>query len=140
MNLGGFGNKLFEVSSKKVYTFTNDTNERSLETEEQDVDGRKPSVYIKNLGLINPSFNIELRQAKGLDVDNEFNEWNAILENKEKHMLFLGRNPVSSNKFLLVKISPSNVEYSMNGKRIKMTLGLTFKEYPRDGVKKKTSS
>lgn len=140
MSLGGFGDKLFEVSTEKLYGFYDESYDIGLDTEDQEVDGEKPSVYVKNESLINPSINIDLRQSSTIDVDSEFTSWKEILKSREKHMLFLGNEPISDNKYLLVKITPSNVEYSPQGKRVRMTLGLTFKEYPRDGVKKESTS
>ena len=58
MSLGGFGDKTFEVSMNKIYTFKDYSNEVSLETEDQDVDGSKPSTYIKGMGLEAPSITL----------------------------------------------------------------------------------
>ena len=135
MSLGGFGDKTFEVSMNKIYTFKDYSNEVSLETEDQDVDGSKPSTYIKGMGLEAPSITIELRQSKNIDVETEYNNWKSICRNKKPHMLFLGNESVSTNKFLLIKVAISNVQFFSSEKMIKATLNLSFKEYVRAGVK-----
>lgn len=137
MPLGGFGDNVFEVSMNKIYTFKDYSNEISLDTEDQEVDSNKPSTYIKGMALETPSITIELRQSKNIDVETEYNNWKNMCESKKAHMLFLGDKPVSTNKFLLIKVSTSNVQFSSTGKMIKATLNLSFKEYVRAGVKKK---
>lgn len=136
MSLGGFAGKLFEVSSNKIYTFFDDTNDLSLNVEDQEVDGDKPSTYIKGKNLEDVSFNIDLKQSKNIDVETEVKEWREIYELMSPCMLFLGNNPVSENKFLLRQMNVSNKLYSSSGWLIKATLKLTFKEYVRAGVKK----
>ena len=136
MSLGGFGDKLFEVSLDKIYTFSDYSNEISLNTEDQDVDGDKPSTYIKGMDLEAPSIQIKLIQSKNIDVQTEYNDWKTICKSGTPHMLFLGEEPVSTNKFLLVKLSASDMKISTSGKLIKVAIKLSFKEYVRKGVKK----
>ncbi|MBZ9691633.1 phage tail protein [Clostridium sp. M14] len=140
MSLGGFGDKIFEVSQDKIYTFSNVSNDLGLNIEEQEVDGDKPSIYIKGINNENPSFDLILNQSNTIDCDTEFKEWKDIMYSKIPHMLFLGNDPVSNNKFLLIGVSPYNYVYHPNGKLIKLTLTLTFKEYPRAGVKKENTT
>lgn len=140
MSLGGFGDKVFEVSQNKIYTFSNVSNDMGLNIEEQDVEGDKPSIYIKGKTNESPSIDINLTQSGTIDCEKEFNDWKTILYSQTPHMLFLGRNPVSSNKFLLIGVTPSNQVYHPNGRLIKVTLTLKFKEYPRAGVKKEKTS
>lgn len=141
MSLGGFGDKLFEVSQNRIYTFSNVSNDLGLNVEDQEVDGDKPSVYIKGKKNETPSIDITLIQSDSIDCDKEYKDWKDILYSETPHMLFLGNNPVSSNKFLLIGITPSNMVYHPHGKLIKITLTLKFEEYPRSGVKKdKTES
>ena len=58
---------------------------------------------------------------------------------RTKYMLFLGNNPVASNKFLLKKVDISDTNY-FGGKLIKATLKLDFEEYVREGVKKESGT
>lgn len=140
ISLGGFGDKLFEVSHDKIYTFTNVTNDLGLNIEEQEVEGDRPSIYIKGITNQSPSIDINLTQSGTIDCDKEFSDWKDILYSQTPHMLFLGNNPVSTNKFLLIGVTPSNQVYHSNGRLIKVTLTLKFKEYPRAGVKKEKTS
>lgn len=139
MALGGFSGKLFEVSSNKVYTFDDYGKSFTLNTESQEVDGDKPSTYIKGKGLQNPSISIKLRQTQNVNVETEVEDWGKICEAGTPYMLFLGNNPVAANKFLLMKVDISDTNY-FGGKLIKATLKLDFEEYVRAGVKKESGT
>lgn len=135
MALGSFNNKFFEVSQNKIYTFDEFTRDISLNVEEQEVEGSKPSTFIKGTTLEPVSFNVKLRQSSSIDVETEINDWKNICEAGIPYMLFIGDNPVSNNRFLLTGVSLSDNNY-ISGKLIKSTIKLTFKEYVREGVKK----
>lgn len=134
--LGGFANKTFTVSQKKIYTFFGYTNNFSLNIEEQEVDGSKPSTYIKGKALEDPSFNIKLRISEGVNVQKEVDDWRNICNSCSPHMLFIGNKAVSNNKYLLTAVSLSDTEYLKSGVLAQCTLKLDFKEYVRKGVKK----
>jgi hypothetical protein len=136
MSLGGFAGKLFEVSQNKIYTFYEDTNDMTVNTEEQEVDGEKPSTYIKGLGLEGVSLNIKLKQSSSIDVDTEVAEWKAICATMSPCYLWLGNKSVTNNRFLLTDINFSDKIYTYWGKLVQVTMKLTFKEYVRDGVEK----
>ncbi len=136
MALGSFSSKFFEVSQNKIYTFDEYTRDIAINVEDQEVDGDKPSTYIKGTNLEQVSFNVKLVQSSSIDVETEINDWKSICEGKEPYMLFIGNNPVSSNKYLLTGVSLSDNTYIPSGKLVKSTMKLTFKEYVRAGVKK----
>lgn len=139
MALGGFAGKLFEVSSNKIYTFDEYSKSFTLNVESQEVDGDKPSTYIKGKGLQNPSFSIKLRQSTSIDVNTEIEDWGRICEAGEPYMLFLGDNPVATNKFLLKKVDVSDTKF-FGGKLVGATLKLEVEEYVRAGVKKESGT
>lgn len=136
MSLGSFSSKTFEVSQNKIYTFDEYSREIALNVEDQEVDGDKPSTYIKGTNLEQISLNIKLIQSSSINVETEINDWKSICEAATPYMLFIGNNPVSNNKYLLTGVSLSDNNYSIKGDQVKSTLKLTFKEYVRAGVKK----
>lgn len=136
MSLGSFSSKGFEVSQNKIYTFDEYTRDISLNVEDQEVDGSKPSTYIKGTNLEPVSLTIKLRQSNSIDVETEINDWKSICEDGIPYMLFIGDKTVSNNKYLLTGVSLSDNNYIATGKLIKTTMKLTFKEYVRAGVKK----
>ena len=48
--IGSFGTKTFEVSNKKIYTFSDVSLSESLSVETQERAGDKPAIYAKGLG------------------------------------------------------------------------------------------
>lgn len=136
MSLGGFAGKLFEVSQNKMYTFYDDTNDVTVKTEEQEVDGSKPSTYIQGMGLETVSLTIKLKQSSTISVEIEVDEWKAIAAQMAPYYLWLGNRPVANNRFLLTDINFSEKVYTYWGKLVAVTMKLTFKEYVREGVKK----
>lgn len=136
MSLGSFSSKVFEVSQNKIYTFDEFTRDISINVEDQEVDGSKPSTYIKGTNLEPVSFTIKLRQSNSIDVETEINDWKSICEEGIPYMLFIGDKTVSNNKFLLTGVSLSDNDYIATGKIMRSTMKLTFKEYVRAGVKK----
>lgn len=136
MSMGSFGSKTFEVSQDRIYTFDDYTRDISLNVEDQEVDGSKPSTYIKGINLEPVSFNVKLMQSNSINVEAEIEDWKNICENKVPYMLFMGDKPVSNNKFLLTGVSLTDNVYMYGGILIKSTMKLTFKEYVRAGVKK----
>lgn len=136
MSLGGFAGKNFEVSSNKIYTFDEFANEISLSVEDQEVEGDKPSTYIKGMDLEKPSISLDIRQSSSVDVETEIKDWRSICYAATPYMLFIGNDPVSDHKYLLTKVSISDTVFLPNGKKIRCKLKLSFEEYVRQGVKK----
>lgn len=136
MSLASFAGKAFEVSRNRIYTFDSLSGSFGLITEEQDVEGNKPSTYIKGKNLESVSFSVGLRQSKTVNVENEINSWRKICNAATPYMLFIGGKPVINNKFLLVSVNIDDTLYSVRGKLIKAVLNLEFKEYVRRGVKR----
>ncbi|WP_061312814.1 phage tail protein [Clostridium botulinum] len=136
MSIGSFNSKTFEVTQDKIYTFDDYTRDISLNIEDQEVDGSKPSTYIKGITLEQVSFNVKLIQSNSIDVKTEIDDWKNICEDGVPYMLFIGDKPVSNNKFLLTSVSLTDNIYIYGGKLIKSTMKLSFKEYVIAGVKK----
>ena len=65
--IGSFANKVFKVSSNHLYTFDEFTMNGELKVDEQEVDGSKPSSYIKGSGLDKVSLNILLIKQKNIN-------------------------------------------------------------------------
>ncbi len=136
MSIASFAGKAFEASRNKIYTFDGLTASFGLITEEQDVEGKKPSTYIKGKNLESISFDVKLIQSKTVNVEKEINAWRRICNAAIPYMLFTGGKPVINNKFLLISVNLEETLYSAKGKLVKAVLKLEFKEYVRRGVKK----
>lgn len=138
--IGSFANKVFKVSSNYLYTFDEFTMNGELKIDEQEVDGNKPSTYIKGSGLDKVSFNLMLIKQKSIDVRAEIKDWFKIRDDKTPHNLIIGNSNLSSYKFLLTNVDVSDVKIGAGGKFLKAKVQLQFSEYVRAGKKDDKSS
>lgn len=140
MPIASFGNKVFNVSLNKIYTFDGYTRTSALNIEEQEVVGSKPSSYIKGSTLDDLGISINLKKMKGIDVRKEINEWNAIKDSKVAQNFILGGSRVGANKYLLVSVSESDFLIDKEGRVLSAKLDLKFKEFVRLGKKEEKPS
>ena len=136
MPIASFNGKVFEVSSNKIYNFDGYTRAYSLDTEEQEQEGSKPSTYIKGESLETISFIISL-DSRFVDIESEIISWFSMCKAKKPDFFILGGKPVSSNKFLLKSVSESDSVIDNNGKKLKVKLDIKLDEFVRYGSKKK---
>ena len=140
MPIAIFASKTFKTSSRSLYTFDEFTTSSGLQVEKQDVEGKKPSTYIKGSDLDSMSFNIPLSHSLGIDVWGEFVSWKAIMEREKAYTFILGGKPVGQNKWLLKSVQLSNSKIDGNGKILSASLQLQFEEYVRAGTKSKSTN
>lgn len=139
MAIGSFGSKKFEVSYNKVYTLEDLSMNFKLNVEDQDIEGKKPSTYIKGFGLDDFSFSINIFKQKRVSIENEINDWRKILNAKVPYSLIINGKPICSNKVLLTGVGVDSIILTSNS-MIKAKLKLDFKEFVRWGKKEETSS
>lgn len=137
--IGSFGSKTFSSSLNKIYTFEDMTENTSLNIEEQDVEGQKPSTYIKGPSLSDCSLTITLLRQKKVDVLSEINSWKNILAAAKPYPLVIGGKALSRYKYLIASISTSDVKIGPNGEYLFAKVQIQFKEYVRAGKNKEAS-
>lgn len=140
MIVGSFAGKNFEVSFNKVYTIDGLTYSTNLNIEEQEVEGDKPSTYIKGMGLSEAKFSIKLLKQRSLNVQNDIKDWENIKNARIPYMLIIGGSPICYNKMLLTNVSVDSVVHDAYGEIIRANLSLEFKEFVRWGAKKDNTS
>ncbi|RCX20874.1 GpU protein [Anaerobacterium chartisolvens] len=133
MPIAVFANKSFQVSNRKLYTFNEFTTGGALQTEKQDVAGKKPSTYIKGSDLDTMSFNVPLDNSFGMDVREEYESWKTIKDARKAYTFILGNKPFGTNKWLLTSVALSDTTIDKKGNIIKGKLQLQFDEYVRAG-------
>lgn len=138
--IGSFANKVFKVSSNTLYTFDEFSRNGDLKIDEQEVDGSKPSTYIKGSGLDKVTLNVLLIKQKSLNVRNEIDEWFKIMNSKVPYHLIIGNKNLSTYKFLLTNVGTSDTKIGPGGEFLKSTLQLQFSEYVRAGKKEDNST
>ncbi len=136
MPIAAFGYKVFQVSASKVYTFSDFALSSTLETESQEVEGAKPSTYIKGPGLETISFKVVADASLGVDPEYEMNDWRAIKDLGQAFPFSIGGRPLSNNLWLLKSVSINNTVINGAGKILRATIDLSFEEFVRIGAKK----
>ncbi|MEG0371745.1 MAG: phage tail protein [Clostridium sp.] len=134
--IGSFGAKTFSSSLNKIYTFDDMTENASLNIEEQDVEGQKPSSYIKGPALSDCSLTITLLRQKQVNVVNEINSWKSILSGAKPYPLVIGGKALSRYKYLIASISTSDIKLGPNGEYLFAKVQIQFKEFVRNGKNK----
>jgi len=141
MLIATFANKMFGVSSNKIYPMSDFQWAGALDTEAQEKIGSKPSTYVKGEALDTLTFEIPLRADFGINgVREQIEEWKAIKAAAVPYPFILGQKPIGKNKWLLKTVSATNTEIDGRGVMLKATLKLEFEEYIRPGKAKPPSS
>lgn len=133
MNIATWGSKIFKVSSKKVYTFSDMSRSASYNTEEQENGTKKPKLKNKAPALETMSIKVELSYLY-CDVRKEIQSW-INLQGKYYYFI-IGSEQYGTNKWELVGVDASEQKFAVGGTLKSATLSLSFKEK----VVKKTSS
>lgn len=135
MSILEFGNKIFSVSPNRIYTF--DSLERSgeLSIDEQEVDGQKPSTYVKGPTLDKVGFNVVLKNTDNLDIRSEIESWMDIKDAAIPYYIIIGKKIYGKNKYLLTNVSVSDQIIMASGTISRATIRLDFSEYVRKGSK-----
>ena len=131
--IASFAGKVFSASSKKVYTFDGLSRSGELQTEDIEVEGKKPSTHIKGPSLEQLTFTVSLSTAAGVNVEKEIDDWVRIKDAGVPYVFTLGSKPVSSNKFLLKSVSIDHKRINNKGAILAASLSLSFQEYARAG-------
>jgi hypothetical protein len=136
-----FASKIFRVSvsSKNIYTFDGFNVSGGLQTEKQEVEGKKPKTYIKGIDLHSMQFNMSLKTSLGVDVRLEYESWVTIKDAKMPHLFILGGKPLWINKWLLISVGLTDTVINSDGVIIEGKLSLQFEEYDSAGSKKSDS-
>lgn len=131
--IGYWGSFEFQVSSDKVYTFDSYGRKLSLDIEEQELTGKKPSTYIKGEGLEEISITVDLKADLGVDVESELDKLRTALYSRSPQTFAIGDKPLSQNKWLLTNVDESETKLDNQGNYLSAKVSLTFQEYARGG-------
>jgi len=138
--IAAFGDKIFEVSSNRIYTIDGIKISAALGRQTQKLAGKKPSTYIEGAELQKLVFTIPLNFSLGMDVKAEIEYWVAQCEGGKAQQFNLGGMPLSLNKWIIIKADADSIVILQNGKIQSAQMKLTFEEYVRSGSAAQSSS
>ena len=127
MKTAAFGNKIFEVQNKKVYTVDDVSISEELQVETVDVEGSKQSVYVKGQGAMTVSFITKL-DARYVNVLNEIDWWMDTMRAGIPYWLTVGSKLWSDHKMLITSTSIGSAVIGKNGAYNSAILTLSFIE------------
>lgn len=131
-----FGSKKFEVKSKKIYTPDEFKISESLNTEEVEVKGKKPTLKVNGIGLQSISLTLKL-DCRFVTVDNELRWWKNTMLAKKSYMLTYGNFQIG--QMFLTGYDVEKINVAKTGVYTSATLNLTFTEDGAYANKKKIS-
>ena len=137
MIIATFGNKYFEVSSKKIYTPNGLSLSEEIEIEETAVSGKKPTVKVKGIKLKTMTFELKL-DSRFVDVEKELTDWENILKAKGTRRFNLGNRNLG--QYYLSKIEQKEYVLNKNKAFASATISLTFIEDGDSANKSATTS
>lgn len=140
MPIASFANKVFEVSSDKVYSFNELQFGTNLETETQENPGAKPKTYIKGPGLNTLSIKITVSADLGLNPRAEIGSWKILKDTRTAYPFILGGKPFGSDLWLLKDVQAADTKIDNAGKILSATISLSFEEYVFAGAAKETKT
>lgn len=129
--IGSFGEAIFEVSDKRIHTFTGFSRNVSIRKETHNSIGQKPKTEVIGPELDSISFTITLNKNLGIDVRQEMDRWVGLVREGEAHMLIIGNKALGVDLWLAESISESWDVISVNGTIISGKINVTLQEYVR---------
>lgn len=140
MSIASFADKIFEVSSDKIHTFSDFQFGTGLDAEKQDNPGAKPKTYIKGPDLSTLSIKITVSEDIGLDPRTEIEDWTEIKDSETAYPFIIGGKPFGAERWVLKDVQVADVKIDNLGIILSATISLGFEEYVYAGAAKEKES
>ena len=133
MEIGSFGDIVFQISDEKFLSIKNMTREKKAKWEEHTILNDLAFTEFRGRDLNTMTLDIQLVSSMGSDIEGNLSKLNNILENGEHHYLSIGGNTIGDFPYVLESISEAfSIYFDSEFKNVEVSLGL--KEY-RDNTK-----
>jgi phage protein U len=129
--VGSFGGVAFEVSTKKVLTFSDFSRSGSSRWSVHDIHLKKPMPEFLGPGQETISFKIKLHALYGVNPETELNKLRAFRDTGKVSSFILGTKPISSSYWYIDDISEGYKTIDGKGRVISVEATITLKEYPK---------
>ncbi|WP_458412784.1 phage tail protein [Schinkia sp. CFF1] len=129
--IGVFGDVVFEVSSKKVMTFSGFKRSGSGRWADHERIGMKPISEFIGPGKEEISFTVQLNACLGVNPQLELDKLRRIRDKGETRGIIIGEDFISKSLWTLEAIQETHKTYDANGQLLVADVELTIKEYPR---------
>lgn len=134
--IGSFGGVSFEVSSKKVLTFSDFSRSGSSRWSVHDINLKKPMPEFIGPGQDGLSLKIKLNAYLGVNPESILNKLRDFKDSGKYGPFVIGTKPISSSYWYLDDISEVYNNIDGKGRILSVEATLTIKEYPKPVVAK----
>ena len=134
--IGSMGSVIFNVSSRRIFTFDNYSRSTAVKVASHEIMGNKPILELTGNESDEITFDILLRKQHSINPQKKYDELRTMCESGKVFPLIIGGKPVSDNYWLLTNVGKSVNFFGKKGDIISMSLSVTLKEYPIETVQK----
>ena len=127
--VGSFGDNVFQVSDKAVFTFQNLQSSATSRWAAHEVINGKPCSQFLGPGLRKVSFEISICASFGVKPRETIDKLTKKVESGAVDFLVIGGKPISNNPFSLKDVSATWGEVFSGGELYSAKLSLSLEEY-----------
>lgn len=132
--VGSMGKVVFNVSSRRIFTFDNYSRSTASKVASHEIMGSKPKLEVIGNESDEITFDILIRKQQNVNPQKKYEELRQMCESGKVFPLILGGKPVSNNHWLLTNVGKSVNFFGKRGEVISMSVSVTLKEYPIEAV------
>ncbi|WOO34955.1 phage tail protein [Anaerocolumna sp. AGMB13020] len=141
MSVGSYGGIVFQVSKKKIYSFSNFKRTRTAEWKEHSRHGQKAISQFISPGIENITLDIHLNASLGVKPLTVIEKWGKLLETGHHDIFVIGGKQVGKNEWKIESVSEAWNTFLSKGELIAADITVTLSEYiTSDKPKKKSTS
>ncbi|WP_187445341.1 phage tail protein [Bacillus infantis] len=127
--IGFFGKLVFEVSDKKIKTFSNFKRDTAGRWNKHDTIGKLPASEFIGPDLDTISFDIKLSAAFGVKPYEEMEKWYLCARNGNAEMLVIGKKRQASGRWVVKQVSQAWDVVLNNGAVYSLNMTVSLEEY-----------
>lgn len=127
--IGTFGPIVFEVSDKRVLTFSELKQTVSAQYSDHKLINHKPKKEYIGAGLRNIKFSMTLDATLGVRPQKMLTDLEFMTESGYADYLVIGNKPIGDNRFCITNISEVWDAVYSGGELAKATVEITMEEY-----------
>lgn len=129
--IGSFGGINFEVSTKKVLTFSDFSRSGDARWSEHEVN-KKPISEFLGPGQESVSIKILLKTSLGVTPETELKKLRSFRDSGKVGAFVIGSKSISSNYWYIASISEGHKLIDGKGRVLEVEVDLSLKEYAKD--------
>ncbi|BAQ11439.1 p2 family protein [Bacillus sp. OxB-1] len=139
--IGSYGEVVFEVSPKKMLSFSELEKNNRSRWAEHEIQGQKAKLEFEGAGLDDLKYKLLLRAENGINPMKEMAKLEKMNDRGMAAHFILGNKPIAPNKFVITELSEALKNIDQLGNILSAEVTVSLKEYVEGKVQvKKTTS